>query len=32
ESDDQIVVEELRAGYRWGESILRPSMVKVSGG
>ena len=21
ESDDQIVVEELRAGYRWGESI-----------
>ena len=32
ETDDQIVVEELRAGYRWGESILRPSMVKVSGG
>ncbi len=28
--DEQVVVEELRAGYRWGESILRPAMVKVS--
>ena len=32
DSDEQIVVEELRAGYRWGELTLRPSMVKVSGG
>ncbi len=32
EGEEQVVVEELRAGYRWGESILRPSMVKVSGG
>ncbi|MDP7066767.1 MAG: nucleotide exchange factor GrpE [Acidimicrobiales bacterium] len=29
--DEQVVVEELRAGYRWGQSILRPAMVKVSG-
>ena len=27
--DDNIVVEELQRGYRYGESILRPARVKV---
>lgn len=29
EGDDEVVIEELRPGYRIGESMLRPSMVKV---
>ncbi len=29
EGEDEVVVEELRPGYRLGESMLRPSMVKV---
>ena len=29
EGEDEVVVEELRPGYRFGESMLRPSMVKV---
>lgn len=29
EGEDEVVVEELRPGYRIGESMLRPSMVRV---
>ena len=29
EGGEQIVVEELRAGYRWGGRVLRAAMVKV---
>ncbi len=29
EGGEQTVVEELRAGYRWGGKVLRAAMVKV---
>jgi len=29
EGNEQVVVEELRAGYLWSGTVLRPAMVKV---
>ena len=29
---EQVVTEEMRAGYRWNGRVIRPAMVKVSGG
>lgn len=32
EFEEGIVIEEFRRGFRLGETLLRPSMVKVSAG
>ena len=32
EGDEQVVTEEMRAGYRWNGRVIRPAMVKVKGG
>jgi molecular chaperone GrpE len=31
EGDEQLILEVLRAGYRWKGGVLRPAMVKVQG-